>query len=138
MASRPANASLGAITPASSTVRSFGTHVLLRKRVCPPLPAPGGADDPTSSGAAGGGVRLSILNQVTGEAAVYALPASGWTGGGTPAGASGYKYKDPHLINGPCKTAGIKHGSLRASCRGARVGLSLDETAVPTFVVAFP
>src|SRR5262245_48927606 len=55
------------------------------------LPLPGSASDPTASGATGGGARLSVSNPVTGETAVYSLPASGWTGSGTPPGATGYK-----------------------------------------------
>jgi hypothetical protein len=101
------------------------------------LPVPASANDPTASGAAGGGARLSVSNPVTGEAAVYSLPASGWTGSGTSPGATGYKYKDAKLANGPCKSASIKEGSLRASCRGARVGFSLDDPATPSLVIAF-
>jgi len=101
------------------------------------LPAPGSAGDPTPSGSAGGGLHLSVSNAVSGETAAYSLPASGWTGRGVPPGATGYKYEDSKRENGPCKTASLAAGSLRASCRGARVGFSLDEPSAPTLVVAF-
>lgn len=101
------------------------------------LPAPGSADDPTTAGAAGGGMRLSVSDPSSGETAAYSLPASGWTGSGTPAGTAGYKYKDSQLENGPCKSASLKAGTFKASCRGARVGFSLDDPSAPTLVVSF-
>jgi len=101
------------------------------------LPVPGSADDPTPAGAAGGGMRLSVSNSLSGEMAAYSLPASGWTARGTPPGAAGYKYKDSKLDNGPCKSASLKAGSFKASCRGARVGFSLNDPTVPTLVISF-
>src|SRR5512139_2999184 len=95
------------------------------------LPAPGSADDPTTAGTAGGGLRLSVSNPLSGETAAYSLPASGWTASGMPPGATGYKYKDSKLENGPCKSASLKAGTFKASCRSARVGFSLDDPAAP-------
>ena len=101
------------------------------------LPVPGSADDPTTAALTGGGMRLGISNSLSGEMAAYGLPASGWTARGTPPGAAGYKYKDSNLDNGACKSASLKAGSFKASCRGAGVGFSLNDPTVPTLVVSF-
>jgi hypothetical protein len=100
------------------------------------LPAAGSASDPTPAGSAGGGMTLALHDTTTGAAAVFSLPASGWVGTGNPAGATGYSYKDALLANGPCKTAALKTGALRATCRGVGVGFSLDAATAPTLVAS--
>ena len=88
--------------------------------------APSGtAQDPTV-----GGARLELFNDATGERALIALPASRWRALGSPAGSKGYKYKDPDHLAGPCGTALLKPGkSLKAKCRGAAIGFTLNEPA---------
>ncbi|MGH7788941.1 MAG: hypothetical protein ACRERC_18870, partial [Candidatus Binatia bacterium] len=77
-----------------------------------------------------GGARLELFNEATGERATVDLPAAGWVGIGTPAGAKGYKYRDSARLLGPCKLAFIKPGrALKASCRGTAVAFTLNEAA---------
>jgi hypothetical protein len=89
-------------------------------------PLPGNADDPTTAGA-----TLTLLNAATGETAAFFLPAGAeWQGLGTPAGQSGYIYRDPSGANGPCKKLSVKQGlGFRALCDGANgdIPFTLDE-----------
>jgi hypothetical protein len=54
--------------------------------------------DPTASGAKFG------ITLTPGGTQCLTLPASGWS----PISTQGFKYKDPHLANGPVKVAQIK------------------------------
>jgi hypothetical protein len=83
-----------------------------------PDPASGG--DPTAAGG-----ELTVRNPTTAQTATFALPMSGWKGLGKPAGAKGYKYKDKDLVNGPCKSANVKDGSMKVSCKGAQISFAL-------------
>lgn len=83
----------------------------------------GSAQDPTV-----GGARLELFNDITGERALVDLPAARWRGLGSPAGSSGYKYKDPGHLSGPCSVALLKPGrSLKAKCRGPQIAFTLNE-----------
>ena len=86
--------------------------------------APASAGDPTI-----GGATLTIQNPTTLETATVALPAAGWQGLGTPPGSSGYRYRDGAATFGPCRSALLRSGTLRVSCRGtmAAIAFSLDE-----------
>jgi cysteine-rich repeat protein len=85
----------------------------------------GAAQDPTV-----GGARLELFNEATGERALIDLPAANWRGLGSPAGSKGYKYRDRSHQLGPCKLVLIKPGKvLRASCRGADIPFTLNESA---------
>jgi hypothetical protein len=96
-------------------------------------PAPGAADDPTTSGA-----QLTLFNPTTHESDTYALPASGWEGLGNPPGSRGYKYRDTALANGPCKKVIWKAGSvLKALCKGAQIHYTLDEPSQGSLGIAF-
>jgi hypothetical protein len=64
-----------------------------------PLPAPGGAADPTL---VGGTFRVFDVGN-PGNQAIYALPASGWKGLGNPPGASGYRYTGAGSPADPCQ-----------------------------------
>jgi cysteine-rich repeat protein len=90
------------------------------------LVAPAGTEqDPTLHGA-----RLEVVNDTTGERVGIDLPAEHWIGLGNPAGARGYKYRDPDAVSGPCKVALIKPGkALKAACLGAALTFTLDEAA---------
>jgi len=90
------------------------------------IAAPSGtAQDPTV-----GGARLELFNDATGERALIALPAGHWRALGAPAGSKGYKYKDADHLAGPCGAALLKPGkSLKAKCRGAAIGFTLNEPA---------
>lgn len=63
-----------------------------------PLPAFGGAADPTL---VGGTFRVFDV-AAPGNQAVYALPASGWTALGNPPGSGGYRYSGAGSPADPC------------------------------------
>jgi hypothetical protein len=87
-------------------------------------PAPIGPGDPTVAGGS-----LTLHNPDTGETTTLPLPASMWKGLGTPAGAAGWAYADRDRVAGPCRKVEIRDGALlRASCTGAGIGFTLDET----------
>ena len=86
--------------------------------------APGTPGDPRVDGA-----FLSLVNPTTGETDVIHLPATRWTGLGTPAGITGYGYSDPGHEDGPCSNVILKAGNLRATCSGAGIDFTLDEPA---------
>ncbi len=99
-------------------------RVLLRARASSlATPAPGSAGDPTLFGA-----ELRFGNPLTGERMAAALPASGWTGIGTPLGSRGWEYRDRRGELGPCTRVALRTGRyLSIRCGGADVELSLDE-----------
>ena len=86
--------------------------------------APDTPGDPRRSGA-----LLRLVNPTTGESDVLHFPANRWVGLGSPAGAKGYRYSDPGRDDGPCNSALLKRGTLRATCDGSRITFSLDEAA---------
>ena len=86
--------------------------------------APGTPGDPRTDGA-----LLRLINSATGESDLIRLPASRWTGLGTPPGAAGYRYRDAGREDGPCSTVYLKPHDLRATCDGSRIDFTLDEPA---------
>jgi len=129
-----------AVAKASSTIA--GTALQLRDRPPPSgrklvwrsrgpgwaMPTAGGAADPTLAGAS-----LDVVNPGSGEHAVLALPAAGWTAVGTP-GAPVYSFAGAK-IGHPCTAVLVTPTKLKATCRGDSVGLSLDEPAQSSVVV---
>jgi polyvinyl alcohol dehydrogenase (cytochrome) len=94
-------------------------------------PTPGGSGDPTVLGA-----RLDVLNPLTEESARLLLPAAGWKALGTATGTKGFTYRDGAGVLGPCTRALVKGGLLRARCKGAGLGFTLDEVQQAALVVA--
>jgi outer membrane protein assembly factor BamB len=94
-------------------------------------PTPGGAGDPTVTGA-----ELRLLNPETGEDAQILLPAAGWAALGTPPGSKGFIYRDPRASLGPCRRARLRAGQLHARCSGAGIDFSLDEAEQTALVAA--
>ena len=86
--------------------------------------APGTPGDPRT-----GGALLYLVNPATGETGLIRLPASRWTGLGTPPGVTGYRYRDAGREDGPCSTVYLKPHDLRATCDGSRIDFTLDEPA---------
>jgi hypothetical protein len=111
-----------------------GRRVILSVRTGPDpvVASPGGPADPTL-----GGATLEVSNPTTGETDVFSLPAANWRGLGTPPGYGGYDYVDTAQAAGPCTKVTIigpgrasNQGPLvgiRARCKGAQIGFSLDE-----------
>ncbi len=94
-------------------------------------PSPGGLEDPTLVGA-----TLELVNPVSYETQILALPASRWAGLGEPAGVKGYRYQDPKREDGPCTDAVLKPGRLRARCRGAELSFMLEGSPQEALAVA--
>ncbi|HEV7733804.1 MAG TPA: PQQ-binding-like beta-propeller repeat protein [Candidatus Binatia bacterium] len=91
------------------------------------IPWPGGPSDPVTVGG-----QLELRNPVTNESAVFPLPAASWQNTTPPALATKdlytYRYSDGHGVNGPCTKVELRGGkSLKATCRGAGIGFTLDE-----------
>lgn len=97
-------------------------------------PVPGSALDPRTP--LGNGATITVARG-TEEQAVVSLPRAGWRGLGNPAGVKGYAYKRPLGDVGPCRRARIKNGLLKAACRGAGIGFSLDEPSQGALGVTF-
>jgi hypothetical protein len=76
------------------------------------------------------GATLTLLNPGSAEADSFDLPATKWTGQGSPPGAEGYVYKDAARSAGPCTKVRIrrerKGGRLKAKCAAAPGGSSMD------------
>jgi hypothetical protein len=66
--------------------------------------------------------------QATGDAACFTLPAPAWTEKPTRQGRR-FKYVDSLYANGPCKTAQVRPGELKISCKAkvSPIAYSLDE-----------
>lgn len=79
-----------------------------------PIPAPGGASDPTIHGAS---LRFCKINDGSSWSFVD-LPAHNWRGLGFPAGVKGYKYKGDGTGVDPCTSVVIREKSIRAKCKG--------------------
>lgn len=94
-------------------------------------PAAGSAADPSLVGA-----TLRVAEPLGGEEIVIALPPSGWTGKGTPAGSNGWVYRDPDRTHGPCNRAQLANGKLDVSCRGEGIEFTLDEPTQSALVAA--
>jgi len=75
-------------------------------------PLPSG--DPTVSG---GTLRFFEHTAATLSPDVV-LPASGWSGLGSPAGSKGWKYKGAGVGSDPCKLVLVKEKVVKAVCRG--------------------
>jgi hypothetical protein len=86
------------------------------------LPEPGGEADPRVAGAA-----LQVVNPFSGQEQRIALPASGWSAQGDPVRV--YRYRDAKRATGPCETALIRDGEIRASCGGEQIRFPLDGEA---------
>ena len=69
---------------------------------------------------------FEIENPTTAETAAMALPATGWTMRGSGS-TTRYTYRDDGA--GPCASAQLQCGRLKAVCQGAGMGFSLDEPA---------
>lgn len=82
------------------------------------LPDP--SNDPT---AAGGSLHVFDAGTSGGDD-TYVLPAGGWTGLGTPAGAKGFKYNGDGSLADPCKVVLVKPAVVKAVCKGSGVGLT--------------
>lgn len=54
----------------------------------------------------------------------YALPATGWTGLGNPAGSKGYRYRGAGSAGDPCRLVLVKDGVVKAVCKGAGVTMA--------------
>jgi hypothetical protein len=82
-----------------------------------PLPAA----DPTIAGDS----TLHIIDTMDRfRSDLYQLPASGWTGLGSPAGVRGWLYQGVGTQFDPCRTVLIKRRVIKALCRGDGVSLS--------------
>ena len=114
------------------------------------VPTAGGDGDPSRAGA-----QLHVLNPSSHQSATIDLPAgSHWKALGNPPGSKGYKYSDPTLGAGPCKTVLLKsHKMVKAVCAGAGLGFALNTSpqghlavrltvgpaiAAPSFCADFP
>ena len=123
----------------SSYVLLPGTHLLVRDHATnptrrrlavssraptvPTLPR-GAVGDPTIDDSE---LRLA---RGTAEVAVLPLPRGHWRGLGSPPGTTGWQYRDPKRVSGPCTKVTVRSAKrLTASCRGARLAFTLDEPA---------
>jgi hypothetical protein len=111
-------------------VRDNASRLALRKislvanspLVATPEPGP---SDPTQLAAI-----LHVANDAGTDDLLVTLPASGWKGLGRPAGALGYRYSDPRRLLSPCTSVIVRRGrSISASCSGAAIPFTLDESA---------
>lgn len=83
---------------------------------------PGSTGDPTCAGAGGGGGRITLTSQTSGESYSQELPCEGWTGRKT----GSWRYNDRVLVDGACMRVEIRSTrSLKAICTG-RGPSSLD------------
>jgi hypothetical protein len=90
---------------------------------------PAGPADPTFAGA-----TLQLVNPNTGEHDEFPLPASNWQAvaalNTSTAIPRGFLYSDRAQANGPCTKVVISSdGRFKASCKGAQIQFSLDESA---------
>ncbi len=88
-----------------------------------PVPAPGGASDPTINGAQ---LRFFDTGSTGGAGDVtFDLDASGWRALGNPPGATGDKDRGSDAVppDPTCKTVLIKDTTIKARCTGAGVPL---------------
>ena len=99
----------------------------------PAISAPpvGSVGDPRN-----GGAHLTLARGIA-EIDQIDLPQSGWRGLGNPSGVKGYRYADRNRLLGPCKSAVLKNGLLKATCAGAQIDFSLDEPSQGALTVAF-
>jgi len=97
--------------------KKAGFVAKLAKVVNKPLPKgstfPLPAGDPTVTG---GTMRFFKLGATTPSPDV-SLPASGWSGLGSPAGSKGWKYKGAGTIADPCKIVIVKEKVIKAVCK---------------------
>lgn len=86
---------------------------------------PDASNDPITEGAV---LHMLDLGNPTANEMFLGLPPQapplGWRGLGSPAGASGYKYKGTGTPEDPCKVVLVKTRIVKAVCRGA--GITLD------------
>ena len=81
-----------------------------------PVPAAGGAGDPTLAGGS-----LSVTDVSDSQGLSTTLPMVGWKGLGNPAGSKGYKYKGAGSGLDPCKIVLVKEKIVKAVCKGPAV-----------------
>lgn len=93
------------------------TLLLKDASVVPPLI--GSQADPRSAGA-----ELLVRNPTSGEEMRVPLPAEGWVSAG-----SGFRYRGG---TGSCRAVTLKNFTLKATCKGSAVGLTLDEATQGT------
>jgi hypothetical protein len=88
------------------------TKMVSKPVVLHPIPAPGGAADPTITGGS-----VSVFDTVGGDGLSSSLPSGQWTGLGSPAGSKGYKYKGAGTIGDPCKVVLVKEKVIKFVCK---------------------
>ena len=81
------------------------------------------------------GAELWVVNPDTGQEQVLPLAASNWSAVGAPVYA--YRYRDADRELGPCRSARVQAGSLRASCRGDDVDFLLAGGSQGSLAAAF-
>lgn len=84
------------------------------------LPVPGSSTDPTLAGAV-----LRVESATSNQVFEQFLPASNWRRKGAGQATASYKYLDPELDDGACKTASVTKGKAAFSCTG-KGPMSLD------------
>jgi hypothetical protein len=94
--------------------------------------AAGGVSDPRLAGAS-----FVLRNPLSGETETFNLPAARWKALGHPPGSKGYRYRDSDQIEGPCKSAMIKGGTLKLLCKGATVSFDLNEPSQGALAIRF-
>jgi hypothetical protein len=80
------------------------------------IEAPSGGSNPLL-----GGAMLQLFNRFSGVSQTLTLPAGRWV----EKSPGRFRYTDRDQIDGPCKSAMVEAGTLKAICRGDRLGLSL-------------
>jgi hypothetical protein len=91
------------------------------------VPARGAAADPTTTGATGGGAVVEVYNaNGSGETAVVALPATGWTAYDTNPTPRGYRYRSASTSDA-IRRVTIKANKLRVRGGGANWSYTLNE-----------
>lgn len=96
------------------------------------LPEPTAGGDPSVFGA------VMRVTTPAGDDELFLLPAVGWRGQGDPAVSQGYKYVDKDRAHGPCSKVVWRPGEkLLARCKGAGIGISLDEPVQQAVGVSF-
>ncbi|MCK6556356.1 hypothetical protein L6Q96_17510 [Candidatus Binatia bacterium] len=91
----------------------------------------GAGDDPRTEGG-----TLEIVDTGGTGSTIYALPASGWTGLGRPAGAKGYRYKGTGTPSDPCRTVLVKNKVVKAVCKGLGVSVAAPFTGEAGIVLS--
>jgi outer membrane protein assembly factor BamB len=111
-------------------IRTQRLVLISRDKLGAIAPVRGSASDPrlVSDGGSGGGGTLALRNPTTGETDVYPLPAKNWHALGAPRRPTGFRYSDPALADGPCRTVVVRTSNqVRVVCAGDGIKYTLDE-----------